>query len=274
MREKLQVSLLMILIAIVGAAAALGISSTSNPRNTKVLGTLITCKNAGAVCLNNNECCSGNCVMLPFLKYLRRGQCAAAKPTPTPYVSKPTPISRPTPASTKCITCEEWKKYYQLNIQRLIDEMNKACLSTPTPTPTTIVKCGLNTFSVAKQCAGAPNRFSYMKYQCYDGFAGSEGSESSCKTSDDWKSYAEQICKSRCNPPTRQPLSPTITPSPTSFLVSCQSKGGFCIDTAGITDCGSGFIAYDGPALGCKLTCCLPSRVLSPTKSPTTIPPQ
>ncbi len=37
------------------------------------------------------------------------------------------------------------------------------------------------------------------KWQCYDGYTVSEGSLTSCKSVDVWKSYAEQSCANRCN---------------------------------------------------------------------------
>ena len=80
---------------------------------------------------------------------------------------------------------------------------------TPTPeppTPTIFCKTGVNSFAPEVDCGN--NSFRYMTYGCYDGTVGREGSETSCKSLDLWKSYAEQRCqgKSSCS---------DITPTPT-----------------------------------------------------------
>ncbi|MBS3078487.1 hypothetical protein J4218_00015 [Candidatus Pacearchaeota archaeon] len=40
--------------------------------------------------------------------------------------------------------------------------------------------------------------FMYSYYQCYDGFEGKQGSESSCKPSDVWHKYAKEACEGHC----------------------------------------------------------------------------
>ena len=94
----------------------------------------------------------------------------------------------------------------------------KTCLSTPPPTPTPTplpsppappptptCKTGVNSFTVNTPCFSG--RYRYAEFTCYDGYYEKVGSPSSCKTSADWRSYAEQKCygHSSCFIPTPSP---------------------------------------------------------------------
>ena len=61
-------------------------------------------------------------------------------------------------------------------------------------------KCGVNSFSVSAECSGGYQK-AYV--QCYDGKEFFEGGETSsdgviCKTADEWRLVAEDLCKDRC----------------------------------------------------------------------------
>jgi hypothetical protein len=76
-----------------------------------------------------------------------------------------------------------------------------ACpLPTGPITPTLICKTGVNGFGIETQCA--ENRYRYMTFSCYDGFGRREGSETSCKSREEWAAYAERYCigHSSCSP--------------------------------------------------------------------------
>ncbi len=61
-------------------------------------------------------------------------------------------------------------------------------------------------------------------WQCYDGKESYQGGETSCKTSEQWRQYAEEFCKGRCSPSEEKC-------GINSFSVSneCRSGGGSCV---------------------------------------------
>ncbi len=84
-------------------------------------------------------------------------------------------------------------------------------------------KCGVNTFSVEKECGiGA---FKNLYFQCYDGYEEKQGGENSCKSSEVWQKYAEKVCFNRCGIikepiPIAEPLSVVEEVAPESKPIS------------------------------------------------------
>jgi len=85
----------------------------------------------------------------------------------------------------------------------------------PSPSPSPICKTGVNSFSVYDECD--EGRFRYAKFECYDGYSGTLGGPTSCKTSGTWRKYVEEECEGRSNCPSPPPFTPlpTATPAPT-----------------------------------------------------------
>lgn len=102
-------------------------------------------------------------------------------------------------------------------------------LNAPTPT-TTFCKTGADSFSVNTDCG--TNLFRNMTYTCYDGYSGTEGGSSSCKTRELWLTYAINNCAGRTScspqyqPPTATPGGPTPKPlgSPCTTDEECASN--------------------------------------------------
>lgn len=91
---------------------------------------------------------------------------------------------------------------------------------------TTIKKCGVNTFSVNNECGVGAFKNAYV--QCYDGYEEKLGGESSCKSSEMWQKYTQEICANRCSvtgtpqpAPRSKPL-PTPAPIPVSISASTE----------------------------------------------------
>lgn len=59
-------------------------------------------------------------------------------------------------------------------------------------------KCGANTFSVYNECEAGAFRNAYV--QCYDGHQETLGGPTSCKPSETWRTYANDVCAKRCSP--------------------------------------------------------------------------
>ena len=86
-------------------------------------------------------------------------------------------------------------------------------------TATAVKKCGVNTFVVNNECGVGAFKNAYL--QCHDGYEENLGGESSCKSSEMWQKYAQEICTNRCSVaevpgPGLEPLpipAPTITPT-------------------------------------------------------------
>ena len=57
--------------------------------------------------------------------------------------------------------------------------------------PSYIIKC-------PQDCQPKEQGFIYAKWQCYDGYAESQGNETSCESPETWLSYARESCKRRC----------------------------------------------------------------------------
>ncbi|MBI2595990.1 hypothetical protein HYW46_04635 [Candidatus Daviesbacteria bacterium] len=90
-------------------------------------------------------------------------------------------------------------------------------LNDQSPSPTPFCKEGVNSFAVGKPCEGG--NFQGVTYECYDGFSGSLGDETSCKTSEDWSKYALEACAGRTSCP-----KPSVTPP-----ASCRPRPA-CLD--------------------------------------------
>ena len=130
----------------------------------------------------------------------------------------------------------------------------------PTTTPT-LCKEGVSGFSVNENCGTGMYRYSTFK--CYDGYSQTQGSGSSCKTSADWRSNAEQICEGRSN----CRLTPTRYTTPTvNQLKTCAMQGGVCKSKAGV--CGDGAYRYVSSS-DCtqEQNCCVP--LTTPARAPT-----
>ena len=109
-------------------------------------------------------------------------------------------------------------------------------------TPTTAVKCGVNTFSVSNECADlfsafrASNLFRNVYIQCYDGYEEKLGAEdnTSCQTSEAWQEYARKVCEKRCSTstvkpvPLPAPVPPTVVPVSTPGIVCTQEWNPVC----------------------------------------------
>lgn len=92
--------------------------------------------------------------------------------------------------------------------------------ATPPVSTTAIKKCGVNTYHVSNECG--LNAFKGAYVQCYDGYEENLGVESSCKSSEVWQKYAQEVCANRCSVvtipqpipgPEQKPL-PTLVPKP------------------------------------------------------------
>lgn len=96
--------------------------------------------------------------------------------------------------------------------------------------PTSCVsKEGVNSFSVDTECE--LGNFRYMTFVCYDGYTKREGGPSSCKSSELWRSYADESCKGHKNNCTSGlvPTPQVISGKPYSYTTaSCKSKEGVC----------------------------------------------
>lgn len=49
-----------------------------------------------------------------------------------------------------------------------------------------------------QDCQQKEQGFIYAKWQCYDGYSESQGTETSCKSSETWLGYAKSSCSGRC----------------------------------------------------------------------------
>lgn len=86
-----------------------------------------------------------------------------------------------------------------------------------------IKKCGVNTYRVSNECGVGAFKGAYV--QCYDGYEENLGGESSCKSSEVWQKYAQEICANRCSvvgapqpAPGPKPLPiPAPVPAPTNI---------------------------------------------------------
>jgi len=81
---------------------------------------------------------------------------------------------------------------------------------------TGVKKCGVNTFAVNNECGLGAFKNAYI--QCYDGSEENLGGESSCKSSETWQKYGQEICANRCSASSvSKPLpAPTPAPQPTT----------------------------------------------------------
>lgn len=77
-------------------------------------------------------------------------------------------------------------------------------------------KCGVNTYIVNNECGVSAFKNAYV--QCYDGHEENLGGESSCKSSEVWQKYAQEICANRCSvvgaPQPASKPKPLPTPAP------------------------------------------------------------
>lgn len=62
-----------------------------------------------------------------------------------------------------------------------------------------INKCGVNGFRVDNSCG--ENLFRSASFVCHDGYTGTLGSDSSCKSSETWLQYVTDACAGRCTIP-------------------------------------------------------------------------
>ncbi|MFH1036476.1 MAG: hypothetical protein V1756_00195 [Patescibacteria group bacterium] len=91
--------------------------------------------------------------------------------------------------------------------------------SAPANTATAVKKCGVNTFVVNNECGVGAFKNAYL--QCHDGYEENLGGESSCKSSEVWQKYAQEICVNRCSvaeapkPVPGPELKPLPAPEPT-----------------------------------------------------------
>lgn len=69
---------------------------------------------------------------------------------------------------------------------------NKQCVPI-----TTDNKCGVNTFSVSNGCGFG--LYSNANVQCYDGYRETLGGLTSCKPTETWRGYANDVCAKRCS---------------------------------------------------------------------------
>ncbi len=139
-------------------------------------------------------------------------------------------------------------------------------VATPSPTSTPVCKTGLNSFSVYNFC---PEGSRNARYVCYDGFSGTLGDPTSCKSYDVWRRYAEEACKghSSCPTPTpqlgcRQPCSSDKNCAPGFKCGTPCPSGQLC---AQYLFCYNPNCPYDADC-----TCPTPTPTLRP--SPTLIP--
>jgi eight-cysteine-cluster-containing protein len=73
-------------------------------------------------------------------------------------------------------------------------------------------------------------------WNCHDGASSYEGGETSCKSQETWRQYAEEYCKGRCSTPTNPNTDPAIKCGVNTFLVSnecssaetCTQSGNSC----------------------------------------------
>ena len=94
-------------------------------------------------------------------------------------------------------------------------------------------KEGVKTFSTDVSCGS--EKYRYVNYTCYDNYTKKVGSMTACKTTSQWKGYAEQACKGHLG-------SFCITPTPTSKTY-CTTKEGVKTFSTDVS-CGSGKYRY------------------------------
>ncbi len=114
-----------------------------------------------------------------------------------------------------------------------------ACVPTPATltayTPTT--SCGTDLFR-------------YVKFGCSNGYSGSLGSDTSCKSTAEWKNYAYEECTKQtvCVEPTPINYCPTVT---ASTIFGGKSCGTNLYDSVSYT-CSDGYKGYFGGDTSCK----------------------
>lgn len=91
-------------------------------------------------------------------------------------------------------------------------------VATPPVSTTAVQKCGVNTYRPFNECGVGAFKGAYV--QCYDGYEENLGGESSCRSSEVWQKYAQEVCANRCSvvgtpQPTTPGPKPLPTPSPT-----------------------------------------------------------
>ncbi|MDP2967502.1 MAG: hypothetical protein Q8N87_03795 [bacterium] len=79
-------------------------------------------------------------------------------------------------------------------------------------------KCGVNTFTVNNECGFGAFKNAYI--QCYDGYEEKLGGESSCKSSEVWQKYGQEICANRCSTGYMPKPMPTPVPAPQPTEIS------------------------------------------------------
>ncbi|MFH0954749.1 MAG: sialidase family protein [Candidatus Micrarchaeota archaeon] len=84
------------------------------------------------------------------------------------------------------------------NILALITEKGATLSKLSLTGVSTSTKCPLPEASPAPP-SNVPNGFRNAKWECYDGTTSQEGSDSSCKSSETWATYAKKECESHCN---------------------------------------------------------------------------
>ncbi len=94
--------------------------------------------------------------------------------------------------------------------------------------PVPVKKCGVNTFKILNECGEGLYRNAY--WECYDGYAEKQGSDSSCKTSETWSEYAKKSCEGHCvtynqpRPISSETESVRIKPAPEPFICSIDAE--------------------------------------------------
>lgn len=111
-----------------------------------------------------------------------------------------------------------------------------ACPKVATPPISTaaIKKCGVNTYRVSNECGAGAFKNAYV--QCYDGHEENLGGESSCKSSEVWQKYAQEICANRCSVVTAPQPAPGPKPLPTPVPVPAPTNIGTPIAICSIPD--------------------------------------
>ena len=92
--------------------------------------------------------------------------------------------------------------------------------ATTSTSVSTVLKCGVNTFSVFNECG--VSAYSAASWECYDGTSLRKGDETSCKAYDVWRKHAEESCMEKCSNVVTTTVSQVST-APTSSR-SCDAK--------------------------------------------------
>lgn len=90
--------------------------------------------------------------------------------------------------------------------------------------PNVVRKCGVNTYSVSNECG--INAFKNMYFQCYNDYEEKQGGESSCKSSEVWQKYAQEICANRCSVVGAPRPAPEPKPLPTPMPIPMPTEIG------------------------------------------------